>query len=282
MAGGGRRGDGRRRSDHARRRAHDPGPPQRLRTRSRRSPSALLFGIAPDAIRRAAAAFGGSSIGSSRSASSTASASSTTRMGTQPDAVDRRAARVRAADRADRRRTRQGRDLAGLAPVVAERAVAAVLIGESGPTLESTVPVGRARANRARRRRSRKRSSEPIAIARGAPGRRRSSARRPSCSARRPPASTCSPTTPPAAGPSRRRGGAGRIARGSARTRGGPSDGRTTGCGGTRRGVLRDPSRRRRPVERRPVARSGELRRERTSPTTRSSSRSSRWRRSGS
>ena len=37
----------------------------------------------------------------------------------------------------------KGIDLSGLAPVVAERAVAAVLIGESGPTLEAALPGGR-------------------------------------------------------------------------------------------------------------------------------------------
>ncbi len=96
----------------------------------------LLFGVAPDAIRRAAAAFPGvehrleavGRIGAVRFVNDS--------MGTQPDAVV-------AALRAFARPIvliAGGRDkeidLASLAPVVAERAVAAVLIGESGTRLE--------------------------------------------------------------------------------------------------------------------------------------------------
>lgn len=96
----------------------------------------LLFGVAPDAIRRSAAAFSGvehrleaaGRLGDVRFVNDS--------QGTQPDAV---AAALRAfpkplvliAGGRDK-----GVDLTGLARVVAERASAAVLIGESGPVLE--------------------------------------------------------------------------------------------------------------------------------------------------
>ncbi len=96
----------------------------------------LLFGVAPDAIRRAAAAFTGVEhrlqsvglVGDVRFVNDS--------QGTQPDAV---IAALRAfpapvvliAGGRDK-----GVDLSGLARVVAETAAAAVLIGESGPTLE--------------------------------------------------------------------------------------------------------------------------------------------------
>jgi len=96
----------------------------------------LLFGVAPDAIRRAAAEFGGVEhrlepvglVDGVRFVNDS--------QGTQPDAV---AAALRAFDPplvliAGGRD--KGVDLADLAPVVAERAAAAVLIGESGPELE--------------------------------------------------------------------------------------------------------------------------------------------------
>ncbi|HET7703276.1 MAG TPA: UDP-N-acetylmuramoyl-L-alanine--D-glutamate ligase [Candidatus Limnocylindrales bacterium] len=97
--------------------------------------AALLFGIAPDAIRRAAADFTGVEhrlepvglIDGVRFVNDS--------QGTQPDAV---IAALRAFDGplvliAGGRD--KGVDLSGLGPVVAERAVAAVLIGESGPDL---------------------------------------------------------------------------------------------------------------------------------------------------
>ncbi len=96
----------------------------------------LLFGVAPDAVRRAAAGFTGvehrlqpvALIGAVRFVNNS--------QGTQPDAV---IAALRAfpppvvliAGGRDK-----GVDLHDLAPVVAERAVAAVLIGESGDALE--------------------------------------------------------------------------------------------------------------------------------------------------
>ena len=56
----------------------------------------------------------------------------------------------------------KGIDLAALAPVVAERAVAAVLIGESGRTLEARVPGRRAGPHRAGRRPRGRRSAGPM------------------------------------------------------------------------------------------------------------------------
>jgi UDP-N-acetylmuramoylalanine--D-glutamate ligase len=99
--------------------------------------TALHFGIAPDAIRQAAAAFTGVEhrlepvglIDGVRFVNDS--------QGTQPDAV---IAALRAFDGplvliAGGRD--KGVDLGDLGPVVAERAVAAVLIGESGPDLEA-------------------------------------------------------------------------------------------------------------------------------------------------
>jgi len=110
----------------------------------------LLFGVAPDAIRQAAAAFTGVEhrlepvglIDGVRFVNDS--------QGTQPDAV---IAALRAFDGpivliAGGRD--KGVDLAGLAPVVAERAAAAVLIGETGPDLaERFRAAGLARTERA-------------------------------------------------------------------------------------------------------------------------------------
>ena len=110
----------------------------------------LLFGLAPEAIRRAATAFTGvahrletvDTIDGVRFVNDS--------MGTQPDAV---VAALRAfpapivliAGGRDK-----GIDLTALAPVVADRAAAAVLIGESGPTLERLFrDAGLARTERA-------------------------------------------------------------------------------------------------------------------------------------
>jgi UDP-N-acetylmuramoylalanine--D-glutamate ligase len=98
---------------------------------------ALLFGVAPDATRRAAAGFSGVEHRLEPVAVIDRVRFVNDSQGTQPDAV---AAALRAfpapvvliAGGRDK-----GIDLAPLAPVVAERAVAAVLIGESGPTLEA-------------------------------------------------------------------------------------------------------------------------------------------------
>jgi UDP-N-acetylmuramoylalanine--D-glutamate ligase len=97
----------------------------------------LLFGLAPDAIRRAAATFAGVEhrlepvglVDGVRFVNDS--------QGTQPDAV---AAALRSFDAplvliAGGRD--KGIDLRALAPIVAERAAAAVLIGESGPALAS-------------------------------------------------------------------------------------------------------------------------------------------------
>jgi UDP-N-acetylmuramoylalanine--D-glutamate ligase len=97
---------------------------------------ALLFGIAPDAIRRAAGAFAGVEHRLERVAEIDGVRFVNDSQGTQPDAV---IAALRAFDPpivliAGGRD--KGVDLSELAGVVAERAAAAVLIGESGPALE--------------------------------------------------------------------------------------------------------------------------------------------------
>jgi UDP-N-acetylmuramoylalanine--D-glutamate ligase len=112
--------------------------------------AALLFGVAPDAIRRAAAGFRGVEHRLEPVALVDGVRFVNDSQGTQPDAV---AAALRAfpapvvliAGGRDK-----GVDLAPLGPVVAERAVAAVLIGESGPALEALFrDAGLARTERA-------------------------------------------------------------------------------------------------------------------------------------
>ena len=105
----------------------------------------LLFGVAPDAIREAAAAFTGVEHRLESVALIDGVRFVNDSQGTQPDAV---IAALRAFDRpivliAGGRD--KGLDLSGLAPVVAERAVAAVLIGESGPRLADRFRAGRPR-----------------------------------------------------------------------------------------------------------------------------------------
>ena len=97
----------------------------------------LLFGIEPGAIRQAAAAFTGVEHRLEPVAILDGVRFINDSQGTQPDAV---VAALRAFDPpivliAGGRD--KGVDLSELAPVVAERAAAAVLIGESGPTLEA-------------------------------------------------------------------------------------------------------------------------------------------------
>lgn len=96
---------------------------------------ALHFGIAPDAIRRAAAAFRGVEHRLESVALIDGVRFVNDSQGTQPDAV---AAALRAYEApivliAGGRS--KGLDIETLAPLVAERAIAAVLIGESGPDL---------------------------------------------------------------------------------------------------------------------------------------------------
>ncbi|MEO8437375.1 MAG: UDP-N-acetylmuramoyl-L-alanine--D-glutamate ligase [Chloroflexota bacterium] len=99
---------------------------------------ALLFGVAPDAIRRAAAAFTGVEHRLEPAGLIDGVRFINDSQGTQPDAV---VAALRAfeppivliAGGRDK-----GIDLEALAPVVAARAAAAVLIGESGPALETS------------------------------------------------------------------------------------------------------------------------------------------------
>jgi len=98
--------------------------------------TALLFGIAPDAIRRAAAAFSGVEHRLESVALIDGVRFVNDSQGTQPDAV---VAALRSFDApivliAGGRD--KGVDLSGLGPIVAARAAAAVLIGESGPDLE--------------------------------------------------------------------------------------------------------------------------------------------------
>jgi len=111
---------------------------------------ALHFGIAPDAIRRAAAGFRGVEHRLETVAIVDRVRFINDSQGTQPDAV---AAALRAfeppivliAGGRDK-----GVDLTSLGPVVAERATAAVLIGESGPELERLFrSAGLARTERA-------------------------------------------------------------------------------------------------------------------------------------
>jgi UDP-N-acetylmuramoylalanine--D-glutamate ligase len=97
----------------------------------------LLFGIAPDAIRRAAAAFQGVEHRLEPVALIDGVRFVNDSQGTQPDAVTAALGAfeppiVLIAGGRDK-----GVDLTDLAPVVAERAWAAVLIGESGPDLET-------------------------------------------------------------------------------------------------------------------------------------------------
>ncbi len=110
----------------------------------------LLFGIEPDAIRAAATAFTGVEHRLEPVATIDGVRFINDSQGTQPDAV---IAALRAfgppvvliAGGRDK-----DVDLSGLPPVVAERAVAAVLIGESGPRLEADFrAAGLARTSRA-------------------------------------------------------------------------------------------------------------------------------------
>ena len=151
LAGERRRGDRSRRPDHARRRAGDPRRPQRLERARRDRGRPRCSGSQPDAIRvRRPRRSPASSTASSRSRVIDGVRFINDSQGTQPDAV---IAALRAfeppivliAGGRDK-----GIDLAALAPVVAERAVAAVLIGESGPTLEAAFrAAGLARTERA-------------------------------------------------------------------------------------------------------------------------------------
>ena len=110
----------------------------------------LLFGVAPDAIRRAAADFTGVEHRLEPVALIDGVRFVNDSQGTQPDAV---IAALRAFDGpivliAGGRD--KGVDLSGLGPVVAGRAAAAVLIGESGPGLEASFrAAGLARTERA-------------------------------------------------------------------------------------------------------------------------------------
>ena len=98
--------------------------------------TALLFGIAPDAIRRAAAAFSGVEHRLESVALIHGVRFVNDSQGTQPDAVIAALRAFEAPIVLIAGGRDKGVDLAELGPVVAERAAAAVLIGESGPDLE--------------------------------------------------------------------------------------------------------------------------------------------------
>ena len=136
----------------------------------------LLFGVAPDAIRRAAAAFRGVEHRLETVAEVDGVRFVNDSQGTQPDAVIAALRGVRAADRADRRRPRQGRR-----PVRARRRRRGA--GRRGgpdrrerPDARGAVPRRRPRARPTGRRPSRRPSAAADAIARdaaspaGAPG----------------------------------------------------------------------------------------------------------------
>ena len=164
----------------------------------------LLFGIAPDAIRRALPASPASSTASRRSPSSAACAIVNDSQGTQPDAV---IAALRsfappivliAGGRT------KNVPLDELAREVARRAAAVVLIGETADEMAVALSAPPAPPGSSAQRRWRRRSTRP---ARWPPNSRApiQGRRRPCCSARRRRASTCSPTTPRADGLSSRR-----------------------------------------------------------------------------
>jgi UDP-N-acetylmuramoylalanine--D-glutamate ligase len=98
--------------------------------------TALLFGVAPDAIRSAAAAFTGVEHRLETVAIVDGVRFVNDSQGTQPDAVIAALRAFRAPIVLIAGGRDKGIDLADLGPVVAQRAAAAVLIGESGPTLE--------------------------------------------------------------------------------------------------------------------------------------------------
>jgi UDP-N-acetylmuramoylalanine--D-glutamate ligase len=98
--------------------------------------AALLFGVAPDAIRRAAAAFSGVEHRLETVALIDGVRFVNDSQGTQPDAVIAALGAFRPPIVLIAGGRDKGLDLSILGPVVAERAAAAVLIGENGPTLE--------------------------------------------------------------------------------------------------------------------------------------------------
>jgi UDP-N-acetylmuramoylalanine--D-glutamate ligase len=98
--------------------------------------AALLFGIPPEAIRRAAAAFTGVEHRLERVAELDGVRFVNDSQGTQPDAVIAALRAFEAPIVLIAGGRDKGVDLSELATVVGERAAAAVLIGESGPTLD--------------------------------------------------------------------------------------------------------------------------------------------------
>jgi UDP-N-acetylmuramoylalanine--D-glutamate ligase len=112
--------------------------------------TALAFGIEPDSIRRAAAAFTGVEHRLETVAVIDGVRFVNDSQGTQPDAVIAALRAFEAPVVLIAGGRDKGVDLSALGPVVAERAVAAVLIGESGPDLERRFrEAGLARTERA-------------------------------------------------------------------------------------------------------------------------------------
>ena len=147
-----RRGHGRSRTAGSCRSPSSPSPaPTTSRTRWRPSRSGCCSGSSPRRSARAAGAFTGVEHRLEPVATIDGVRFVNDSQGTQPDAVvaalrSFEAPVVLIAGGRDK-----GVDLSGLPPVVAERAVAAVLIGESGPRLEARLPGRRARPHGPRR-----------------------------------------------------------------------------------------------------------------------------------
>ena len=199
------------RPDHARGRARDPGRAQRLERPGRHRGRTRVRGRRRPGIRRAAAAFTGVEHRLEPVAVVDGVRFINDSQGTQPDAVIAALRAFEPADRADRRRSRQGHR--------PDRARARW--SPSGrPRRSSSARAARRSSGRSGRPgwpgpseppTSRRRSPGPTPSpatswrpARPAAAMRRAMPRRPSCSARPPPASTCSWTMPPGAGHSRR------------------------------------------------------------------------------
>ena len=171
----------------------------------------LLFGIAPDAIRRAVAQFAGVEHRLELVAELDGVRYVNDSQGTQPAAVMAALRSFAPPIVLIAGGREKGVDITELAGVVAQRTAAVVLIGESA----AGIPGGlRARRHAARRdrpdprgRRGARRPPGTRGPSSRGPGRRRSREPadrwRPCCSAPPPRASTCSPTTRPGAVPSR-------------------------------------------------------------------------------
>ena len=169
-------------ADHAGRRARHPRCPQRLeragRHRRRAAVRRSVGGDPRGAPRRSPV----SSIASSRGALVDGVRFVNDSQGTQPDAVIAALAAFPAPVVLIAGGRDKGVDLSALGPVVAERAIAAVLIGESGPDLERRFrDAGLERTERARDARRGGRPRRRARAARRSIGRSRRRGRRPCC-----------------------------------------------------------------------------------------------------